>query len=126
MHKLLLSATWIAMGACLSLFAAAPAAAEDPLPQPVRTQNENQSWYDYDQPSEYQPNPTAIIQQKAMNRAAQRQARIASMQWYGMSNARPTAAATPFCSMYSPAWQMPGGRPFAWYTSGRPVYVLSR
>jgi hypothetical protein len=103
--------------------AVAMAAADDPVP-PVRTPVEG--GYNYDQPTEYQPNPTQIIQQKAMVRAAQRQARIASMQWYGMSNARPTAATTPFCSQYSPSWQMPGGRPYAWYTSGRPVYVLSR
>jgi hypothetical protein len=126
MHKLRLTFAWIGMGACLWLMAATPAAAEDPLPQPERTQNGNESWYNYDKPTEYQPNPTAIIQQKAMIRAAKRQARMASMQWYGMSNSRPTAAAMPWSTMYSPAWQMPGGRPFAWYTSGRPVYVLNR
>jgi hypothetical protein len=68
----------------------------------------------YQQSTDYQPNPRAIVQQKAMQRAQQRQLRIASMNWFGMSNSRPTAASTPFTSLYGPAWQMPGGRPFAW------------
>ena len=83
----------------------------------------DQSWY-YNQPTSYQPNPRQIIHQKAQARALARQARLASLRWYGMSNSRPTAASTPFMSLYSPVWQMPGGRPFAWYTSRRPVYVV--
>ena len=72
----------------------------------------------------YKPNPQAIFQQKAMVRAQQRQDRLASMSWYGMSNSRPIAAPTPFTSMYSPAWQGAGARPFAWHTTGRPTYVF--
>jgi hypothetical protein len=124
MTKLILTAAWIGMGACLWLSAARPAAAEEPRQRTAQRDEAQQNWYDYDEPSEYRPDPVAIIQQKAMIRAQQRQDRAAAMQWYGMSNARPTAAATPFCSMYSPAWQMPGGRPFAWYASQRPIYIL--
>ena len=32
----------------------------------------------------------------------------------------------PFTSMYSPAWQQPGGRPFAWYTSSRPIFIYTQ
>ena len=56
-----------------------------------------------------------IIQQKAQVRAEQRQARLASMNWYGMSNSRPTASPTPFTSRYSPLWEMPGGMPYSWH-----------
>ena len=124
MTKLIFTAAWIGMGACLALLATRPAAADETRGRSVRSDEAQQDWYNYDEPSEYRPDPTAIIQQKAMIRAQQRQTRVASMQWYGMSNARPTAAATPFCSMYSPAWQMPGGRPFAWYGSQRPIIIV--
>jgi hypothetical protein len=60
------------------------------------------------------PTPLEIIQFKAQVRAQQRMTRMASMEWYGMSASRPRASATPFTGMYSPVWQMPGGRPFAW------------
>jgi hypothetical protein len=77
----------------------------------------------YYQQSTYQPSPRAIIHQKAFARSSQRDARLASLNWYGMYNGRPTAAPTPFTSLYSPVWQVPGGRPFAWYPTWRTVYV---
>jgi hypothetical protein len=80
----------------------------------------------YYRPQTYQPNPRAIIQERAFTRANQRQARLAALSWYGMYNARPTAAPTPFTSLYSPVWQQPGGRPFAWYAASRPTYVFYR
>jgi hypothetical protein len=78
----------------------------------------------YQPPTTYRPDTRAIIHQKAQARAQERQARMASLSWYGMSNARPTAAPTPFTSLYSPVWQMPGGRPFAWHTRTWPTYVV--
>jgi hypothetical protein len=66
-----------------------------------------------------------IIQQKAQARAQQRQDRMASMAWYGMSASRPTGAATPFTSRSSPMWEMPGGQPLSWYPAwARPNYVF--
>jgi hypothetical protein len=82
----------------------------------------SESWYR--QEPTYEPNPRAIIHQKALARSNQRQSRLASLAWYGMYNARPSAAPTPFTSLYSPVWQQPGGRPFAWYASSRPTYVF--
>ena len=68
----------------------------------------------------------AIIQQKAQVRAEQRQERMASMSWYGMSNSRPNAATTPFTSRYSSTWEMPGGRPYSWTPAwSRPNYVFA-
>ena len=72
---------------------------------------------------EYHADTRAIIHQKAAWNAQQRMSRLAAMRWYGMYNARPTASATPFTSMYSPAWQMPGGRPFAWHQAPTTVIV---
>jgi len=67
----------------------------------------------------------SLGRQKAELRARQRLARVESMRWYGFSASRPTATGIPFTSMYSPAWTRPGGRPFAWYTSQRPVVIVS-
>ncbi len=73
------------------------------------------------------PGPKAekqsVAREKAIARGQQRMARLDAMRWYGFSGSRPTAASMPYTSMYSPAWQQPGGRPFAWYTSSRPVTI---
>ena len=104
---------------CFSL-AAATRADEVQSPAPV-AQVRDEGWY-YQQPT-YQPNSKAIIHQKAQARSYQRQARLAALSWYGMYNSRPTAAPTPFTSLYSPVWQVPGGRPYAWAPYSRPFYV---
>jgi hypothetical protein len=78
----------------------------------------------YYQTPSYRPDPRSIIYHKAQARAYQREARLASLNWYGMSNARPQAASTPFTSRYSPLWEMPGGKPYSWYPTYRwPGYV---
>jgi hypothetical protein len=100
------------------------ASAQEPLQDHSPADAErDQTWYR--QPSgSLQSDARAIIQQKAQVRAAQRDARLASMSWYGMYNSRPTAAPTPFTSLYSPVWQQPGGRPFAWNTACWPTSVV--
>ena len=90
-----------------------------------RSQAREDSWY-YQPSNEtgvYKPNPKMIVQQRAMAHGQQRSNRIAALNWYGMSNSRPTASPTPFTTLYSPAWQSPGGKPFSWY-SGRPTYIV--
>lgn len=72
------------------------------------------------------PTPRQIIQNKAQRRAMARIRRLETMAAYGMSNSRPTATPAPMTGMYSPAWQMPGGRPFGWYTTERPLFFLYR
>jgi len=81
------------------------------------------SWYSSPAPrSEKQ----SLAREKAIQRGAQRMARLEALRWYGFSNSRPTAATMPFTTMYSPAWQQPGGRPFAWYTTSRPIVIIAR
>jgi hypothetical protein len=84
------------------------------------TTSATESWYP--KPPKRNDTPT-VAQQKAMERGAQRMARLEASRWYGFSNSRPTASGMPFTTMYSPAWQQPGGRPFAWYTSSRPIVI---
>jgi hypothetical protein len=81
--------------------------------------------WEYRDEEAYRPDPRLVIHQKSQWIGQQRMGRLAAMRWYGMSNARPTAAATPFTSLYSPVWQMPGGRPFGWHTRGTTVVVTS-
>ena len=63
--------------------------------------------------------PRAIVQQKASSRRAA-EARMASLNWYGMSNSRPQAASTPFTSRYSPRVGNARRQPYSWYPDARP------
>ncbi|HUY31198.1 MAG TPA: hypothetical protein VMV69_00350 [Pirellulales bacterium] len=59
--------------------------------------------------------PKQAVRRKAEFKAAQRQRRIAAMQWYGFSNARPTVNASPFNGSYSPGWGANHrGNPYLW------------
>lgn len=85
------------------------------------------SWYYHPttETNTYNPNPRQIIQHRAMARAQQRSDRLASLSWYGMYNARPTAAPIPYCTpLYSPAWQSPYGAGFSW-RQGQPTYIIT-
>jgi len=119
-------------GSLLVIAAPARAAAADEIDVEVsspvnqnRSQARDDSWYyqPSNEPTAYKPNPKMIVQQRAMEHGQQRANRLAALNWYGMSNSRPTASPTPFTTLYSPAWQSPGGRPFAWYP-GRPTYIF--
>ena len=109
----------LAMGAATAVEAQQPAA---PAPEaPAAAPGE--TWY-YRSSPEREPTFT-VAQLKAQQRGAQRMARLEAMRWYGMSGSRPTATPMPWSTMYSPAWQMPGGRPFAWYVTHRPVVIVN-
>lgn len=99
-----------------------------------RAQARDESWYYHPttEPTEYKPNPTQIVQQRAYARAQQRDSRLASCNWYGVQNGRPTALATPFTSpLYGGQWQSPYRNGLSWRPSppvyivtGRPTYVV--
>lgn len=115
---------WVvaAAGALVITAAASPALAQQ-APAPEQGLAPGAEDYSYYRPvHEKTPTPT-IAQQKAAARAEQRMARLAAMRWYGFSGGRPTASGLPWTTMYSPAWQQPGGRPFAWYMSYRPTVI---
>jgi len=90
-----------------------------PAEQPAPSED---SWYRTPAPRVDTP---SVARQKAMQRGQERMARLQAIRWYGYSNSRPTAATMPFTTMYSPAWQQPGGRPFAWYASSRPIVIYA-
>lgn len=91
-----------------------------PAEQPAATED---SWYRSPAP---RAEKQTLAEEKAIARGQQRMARLDAMRWYGFSNSRPTANGMPFTSMYSPAWQQPGGRPFAWYANSRPIVIYVR
>jgi len=107
----------LAAGSCL--------AADDAVTTDAGEATQEQSW-NHAQAAKSKQEARTLIQQRAQVRAQQRQDRIASMNWYGMSNSRPNAATTPFTSRYSAVWEMPGGRPYSWNPAwSRPNYVLA-
>jgi len=87
-------------------------------------ESHEQSW-NREQKTNSRQDARAIVQQKAQARAEQRNDRLATSSWYGISNSRPSTAATPFSSRYGSSWEMPGGRPYSWYPAyARPNYVF--
>ena len=48
--------------------------------------------------------PVDLTRERARLKAQQRLERMTALKWYGMSNSRPYAGATPFMGNYSPRW----------------------
>ncbi len=69
--------------------------------------------------------PRWAVVRNAQLRGTQRRSRLAAMKWFGLSNSRPAAAATPFTGVYSNTWTGSPLQPYAW--SSRPsntvIYV---
>ena len=123
MRKNLAKALGAALVGLLAALATTSAwAQEPPIVGDAPAASGEESYY-YEPAPERAPTPSLAVQ-KAQLRGAQRMARLEAMRWYGFSNSRPTASAIPWTTMYSPAWQMPSGRPFAWHTTRRPVIVI--
>lgn len=86
-------------------------AADSSSEMPLSTTPE--MWF-YQQNLRLYEDSRAAVRRKAEVRAEQRQQRIASRKWYGYSNARPRANATPWGASYSPARIANSARPFNW------------
>ena len=127
MKKMLTGGFRAALLAALTLVATSTLAQDfdlAPTPPADGSISPGEGWT-YRPSTEREHTPT-ISQQKAMARGAQRMARLEALRWYGFSNSRPTASPMAWTTMYSPGWQQPGGRPFAWHTSSRPIVVITR
>jgi hypothetical protein len=140
------------VGVCLAM--CLPAAAQQPNAPPPAGDDASESWYrNNTEQQEYQPNPRAIIHEKAMARSKQRQARLEAINWYHMPSSRPTVSVlfgSPYFpastlpmpgrrpwveqnsvivgegNTYTPVWQQNGRRPYAWYSSGVPSRDYAR
>jgi hypothetical protein len=65
-----------------------PSIAQELDTQLPSNEDASESWYRT--PASYKSNPRAIIHQKAMLRAQQRQARLETISWYQLPTGRPT------------------------------------
>jgi hypothetical protein len=79
----------------------------------------------YEQQKRDYLDPTLAIRRRAEYTAWQRRYRLASMQWYGYSNSRPSWHPTPFMSgTFSPSWT---GNDYLdryrWSTAAPPVVI---
>jgi hypothetical protein len=75
----------------------------------------------------HQPDQDArlAVREKAEFRAQQRQGRLASRQWFGLSNMRPVATTDPYESDYSPRWTSNNATyPFRWSGTSPVIAVL--
>ena len=82
-------------------------------------------WF-YEQSMRRYQNPQMAVRERAEFRGAQRQSRIASRQWYGISNARPRAGTDPLHSDYGPTWSSGNGyHPMRW-SGGAAAVVVAR
>jgi hypothetical protein len=124
MKKFLTGGFRAALAAFLAVVVASAARAQEPAAPAAQPAQEGGDAFYY-RPAPEKATTLTLAQQKAQMRGAQRMARLEALRWYGFSNSRPTASAIAWTTMYSPAWQMPGGRPYAWYTSSRPVVIIN-
>ncbi len=77
-------------------------------------------WF-YDQAMRNYKDPQMMVRAKADFRAKQRERRLESMKWYGLSNIRPRAGSDPFHSDYSPGWVANSGYyPWRWNGVAQP------
>ncbi len=78
----------------------------------------------YEQERDRYDNPQAMVRRRAEIRGAQRQHRLASMKWYGLSNARPDHTPTPWFGPQSPRWGSNSRHPYLWHATSAPHVVL--
>ena len=117
---------------CSALFLlllAAPLRAEKPIAaglgldtvvSPGELKATPEMWF-YDQAMRQYKDPKMAVRAKADLRAEQRQRRLESMKWFGLSNSRPRASSDPFHNDYSPGWvASPGYYPSRWNGVSQP------
>jgi hypothetical protein len=105
------------------LLAAAPLRAEKPVAIGLGTdavvslgemKSTPEMWF-YDQAMRQYKDPKMAVRAKAEFRDQQRQRRLESMKWFGLSNSRPHASSDPLHSDFSPGWvACPGYYPSRW------------
>jgi hypothetical protein len=80
-------------------------------------------WF-YEQENRRHDDPKHAVRRNAEQENAQRQARLASRQWFGYSNLRPSVDPLPTLGDYSPMWKSNTYFPYQWSTvSDVPIVV---
>jgi hypothetical protein len=122
----------LAIALCCTLFvlaAATPLRAEKPVASgmkfdtvvsPGEVKATPDMWF-YEQNLRLYKDPKMAVRAQAEFRARQRQLRIESMKWFGMSNSRPRVNGDPLHGDYSASWvATPGYYPMRWNGVSRP------
>jgi hypothetical protein len=82
-------------------------------------------WF-YQQAMRHYEDPKVAVRQAAELRGQQRRQRLAALEWYGLSNARPRASSDPFHGDYSPGWSASSVYyPYRWIGPVEPVVVVN-
>ena len=102
--------------------ASASTPASAPLISPGEVTATPEMWF-YEQAIRRYDDPKNAVRAVAEQKANQRRARIAAMDWYGMSNLRPSSGIDPFAGPLSPTWIGNGYYPNQWVAPARPTAV---
>ena len=125
-----LSIAWTA----LLVLVAVPAAAQRPTDahlgfangmsiSPGQLTPTPEMWF-YEQELRRYQDPKEAVRRKAEFRANQRDSRIATRRWFGLSNVRPQVSPDPFNGDYAPRWSSNNRYyPFRWQGYGAPLVV---
>ena len=80
-------------------------------------------WF-YEQERTRHDDPKMAIRRRAEQRGQQRQDRLASQKWHGISNSRPTVSPTPWFGDYSSYWGSNTYDSLRWRPTAAPLVVL--
>ena len=80
-------------------------------------ENRSREVADYYQTRNADDDTALALRRKAEFRSWQRQRRLATLKWFGMSNSRPVASSTPMMGAYRPAWTLNYRRTSVWPTA---------
>ena len=78
----------------------------------------------YEQERSRYEDPKGAVRRQAEYRSTQRQMRLASSRWFGISNARPMASPVPYYGSYSPMWVGNTADPYQWNTVGSTAVIV--
>jgi hypothetical protein len=79
-------------------------------------------WF-YEQERIRHDDPKLTVRRRAELRGLQRQDRLASLKWFGLSNSRPSVSITPWFGSYSANWGSNTADPMRWRPAAAPVVV---
>lgn len=107
-----------------------PCIAEEITPRPVSTSDSSvgtlaptpEMWF-YEQERTRYDDVKLSIRRRAEQRGQERQARLASQKWYGISNSRPTVSPTGWMNGYSDHWGSNTYDPMRWRMPAVPLIV---
>lgn len=118
------SAAWSQQpGGAKPALKAPPASSMSQVPMSQMTPTPDM-WF-YDQAARQYANPSTGVRKKAEFDMKQRQHRLASCAWFGVSNARPNAHITPLMGSYGPTWVSNPRYPLLWSSQTTSTTVIA-